>query len=206
MYAYSPPATPVSLEPKPTSAARTALASIMGVNDTNLHGNVHGGTIMKMCDGVAGAVAARHCGGRAVTVAMDEMVLLVPVRIGDLVRAEAQVNWAGRTSMEIGVRVTAERWDDTSAPPSHTASAYLVFVALDEDGSPREVPPVVPETASDERRFAEAVIRRDARLARRAAIEASRQDDGMRDDGTRADGGLQEDDGREDREPRETSP
>jgi acyl-CoA hydrolase len=174
MYVYRPPASPPSLEPRPTAAARTTLSRIMTTLDTNLHGNVHGGVIMKLVDDVGGAVAARHSGGRAVTASMDEMVFLVPVHVGDLVHAMAQVNWAGRTSMEIGERVVAERWDECGSPARHVASAYLVYVALDEDGAPRPVAPVVPETPEDQRRFREAEIRRQARLARREAILRSR--------------------------------
>jgi acyl-CoA hydrolase len=142
--------------------------------DTNLLGTVHGGVIMKLVDDVAGAVAQRHSGGLAVTVSMDEMTFLEPVHVGDLVHAHGRVNWTGRTSMEVGVRVVAEPWNEVR-PATPVATAYLVFVALDENGSPRITPPVVPETDDDRRRFAEAEIRRTNRLARREAILRSRQ-------------------------------
>jgi acyl-CoA hydrolase len=157
-----------------TSASRITLSRIMTVLDTNLHGNVHGGVIMKMCDDAAGAVAARHTGGRAVTAAMDEMVFLTPVHVADLVIASAQVNWTGTTSLEIGVRVTAEPWDEAGAERRHVATAYVVLVAIDEEEHPRPCPPVLPETPTDQRRFAEAEIRRGHRLARRQAILSSR--------------------------------
>ena len=160
---------------RPVSATRTSLTRIMTDLDTNLHGNVHGGVIMKLADDVAGVVAARHSGGRAVTASIDEMVFLVAVHVGDLVRASAQVNWAGRTSMEVGVRITAERWD-TLEPATHVASAYVVYVGVDEHERPRPVPPVTPETDEDRRRFREAGIRRESRLARREAIRRSRED------------------------------
>jgi uncharacterized protein (TIGR00369 family) len=179
-YVYRPPATPASTGPKPSSASRTSLSRIMTLHDTNLHGNVHGGVILHLVDELGGAVAARHSGGRAVTASMDEFQFLVPVHVGDLVLAEAQVNWAGRTSMEVGVRVVAERWDEAGQEPRHVASAYLVYVALDEQGAPRSVPPLLPETASDRRRQREAEIRRAARLARREQIlrlRATRDDD-----------------------------
>lgn len=144
------------------------------VVDTNLIGGVHGGVIMKLVDDVAGAVSSRHSGGPAVTASMDEMVFLQPVRVGDLVHAHGQVNWTGRSSMEIGVRVLAEPWDQGGVPQTRVATAYLVFVAVDSDGRPRPVPPLTPETDEDRRRFAEAKIRREHRLARRAAILASR--------------------------------
>jgi len=169
-YVYRPPTTPVSLDPKPTSAARTSLSRIMTLHDTNLHGNVHGGVILHLVDELGGAVAARHTGGRAVTASMDEFQFLVPVHVGDLVRADAQVNWAGRTSVEVGVRVVAERWDEAGTDPRHVASAYLVYVGLDEHGQPRQVPPVVPETVEERLRMKEAEIRRTARLRRREEI------------------------------------
>ena len=146
----------------------------MTVLDTNLLGSVHGGVVMKLVDDVAGVVAQRHSGGAAVTASMDEMDFLEPVRVGDLVHASAQVNWAGRTSMEVGVRVLAEPWNEAGVQPVRVATAYLVCVAVDETGRPRGVPPVEPETAEDRRRFGEAEIRREHRLARREAIRRSR--------------------------------
>jgi acyl-CoA hydrolase len=159
---------------RPTSAARGRLSRIMTVLDTNLLGTVHGGVVMKLVDDVAGVVAQRHSGGAAVTASMDEMAFLEPVRVGDLVHAEGQVNWTGTTSMEVGVRVLAEPWDRAGVEPVRVATAYLVFVAVDDQGRPRGVPPVLPETDEDRRRVGEAEIRRTHRLARRAAILASR--------------------------------
>ncbi|MEU5837479.1 acyl-CoA thioesterase [Streptomyces diacarni] len=155
---------------KPTAASRTTLSHIMTGSETNLYGTVHGGVIMKLADDAAGAVAGRHSEGPAVTASMDEMVFLEPVRVGDLVHVKAQVNWTGRTSMEVGVRVLAERWNE-STPATQVGSAYLVFTAIDEGGKPRSVPPVVPETDQDRRRYQEAQIRRTHRLARRRAIK-----------------------------------
>jgi acyl-CoA hydrolase len=142
--------------------------------DANLHGNIHGGSIMKLVDDAAGIVAARHSNGRAVTVSMDEMLFHVPVHIGDLVHVKARINWAGRTSMEIGVRVEAERWDHVG-PPLHTSTAYLVYVAIDDQGKPRAVRPVDTGSETDLRRYNEAEIRRRHRLARREEIELSRK-------------------------------
>ncbi|MFG2461159.1 acyl-CoA thioesterase [Streptomyces sp. NPDC048523] len=167
------PETP-EIPGKPTSASRTTLSHIMTQADTNLLGTVHGGVIMKLVDDAAGAVAGRHSGGPAVTASMDEMAFLEPVRVGDLVHVKAQVNWTGRTSMEVGVRVLAERWNE-STPATQVGSAYLVFAAVDADGRPRRVPPVLPETERDERRYQEAQIRRTHRLARRRAIMELRE-------------------------------
>ena len=151
------------------------LSHIMGPTEVNLLGTVHGGVVMKFVDDVAGAVAGRHSGGPAVTAAMDEMQFLHPVRVGDLVHAYAQVNWAGKSSMEVGVRVIAEPWNEAGTAPRHVASAYLVFVAVDDKGQPREIPGLIPETELDKRRNEEAVIRRNHRLARRQAILANRK-------------------------------
>jgi acyl-CoA hydrolase len=159
---------------KPVSATRISLSRVMTQLDVNLLGNVHGGVIMKLVDDAAGLVASRHSGGPAVTAFLDEMAFLEPVHVGDLVLAHAQVNWTGNTSMEIGVRVEAERWDETGVQAIHVASAYLVFVAIDTDGKPRRTHPLVLETLEDERRNHEAGIRRSHRLARRAAILDSR--------------------------------
>ncbi len=154
--------------------ARTSLAVLMDSSHVNLLGNVHGGAIMKIVDSTAGAVAQRHSGGPAVTAAMDEMAFLQSVHVGDILRTYAQVNWAGRSSMEIGVRVETERWNEAGSDPVHVASAYLVFVAIDEDGRPRDIPALEPTSAAEVRRVREAEIRRDHRLARRREIEAGR--------------------------------
>lgn len=169
------PAVPPGGAPpgKPVAASRTTLSHIMSHNDANLLGTVHGGVVMKLVDDAAGAVAGRHSGGPAVTASMDEMVFLEPVRIGDLLHVHAQCNWTGRSSMEIGVKVLAERWNE-STPATHVSSAYLVFAAVDAGGRPRGVPPVLPETEQDRRRWQEAQIRRAHRLARRRAIRESR--------------------------------
>jgi acyl-CoA hydrolase len=161
-------------QPLATAATRTTLSRIMTAVDTNLLGTVHGGVIMKLVDDVAGVAAARHSGGNVVTASMDEMAFLVPVRVGDLVQAKAQVNWTGHTSLEVGVKVLAERWDRAGVTPTRVAAAYLVFVAVDAQGRPRRVPQVLPESEQDRRRWREAEIRRDHRLARRAAILDSR--------------------------------
>ncbi|AGL14652.1 acyl-CoA thioesterase [Actinoplanes sp. N902-109] len=159
---------------RPTAHSRVTLSRIMTATDVNLYGTVHGGVLMKFVDDVAGAAAARHSGGTAVTAAIDEIIFVEPVRVGDLVHAYAQVNWAGHTSMEVGVRVTAERWDTAGGEPLTVATAYLVFVGVDVSGQPRTVPPVLPEAPEDQRRFREALIRREHRLARRKAIQDAR--------------------------------
>jgi acyl-CoA hydrolase len=145
----------------------------METPDANVAGNVHGGSVMKMVDTAAGLAAVKHCGGLAVTAAMDEMTFLEPVYLGDVVTVKAQVNEAFTTSMEVGVRVEAE--DVTTGRRVHTSSAYLVFVALDRDGKPRAVPPVLAENEEERQRQREAKLRREARLSRKTAIEEARR-------------------------------
>jgi acyl-CoA hydrolase len=159
---------------RPPSYGRVSLGVVMGSQEANLLGNIHGGEIVKLADSTAGAVAQRHSGGAAVTAVVDEMAFLEPVQVGDIVRTYAQVNWAGRSSMEVGVRVETQPWNDPSTVTLHVASAYFVFVAVDPDGRPRAVPPLRPETPDEERRYHEAEIRRANRLARKRDIDAAR--------------------------------
>jgi acyl-CoA hydrolase len=144
----------------------------MRLADANNGGNVHGGVIMYLCDEVAGIAAVRHSGSRVVTVAMDRMTFLDPVYVGHLVTVKATVNAAWHTSMEVGVRVEAE--DVRTGEVTHTSTAYLTMVALDEEGRPATVPGVAPETPDEQRRAREAQLRRDNRLAERRSIEAER--------------------------------
>ena len=122
----------------------------MGIADANNAGNVHGGLIMHMCDEVAGIAAVRHSGARVVTAAMDRMTFRHPVFVGGLVTVRATVNAAWRSSMEVGVRVESE--DVRTGEITHTSTAYLTMVALDDEGRPTEVVPVAPETPDEQRR------------------------------------------------------
>ena len=169
-------AGPVVSRPEPLIPAfgRVSLTLLAGQQHVNLLGNVHGGEVMRLVDSTAGAVAQRHSGGPAVTAAMDEMAFLAPVHVGDILHARAQVNWAGRTSMEVGVRVETEPWNQAGTTPVHVASAYLVFVAIDVEGRPRQIPALVPQTPDEVRRLREAEIRRAHRLARKTEIRRGR--------------------------------
>ncbi|HET7870675.1 MAG TPA: acyl-CoA thioesterase [Actinomycetota bacterium] len=160
------------LEPKLVSGSQVTLVQLMEIGDANIAGIVHGGTIMKLVDTAAGLAAMKHCGGPAVTVSMDTMSFLAPVRIGDMVTVRASVNDVGRTSLEVGVRVESE--NVLSGERTHTGSAYLVFVALDEEGKPRPVPSVVAQGQTQQRRQKEAKIRRQTRLAHKQAIQEHR--------------------------------
>jgi len=160
------------VEPRPPSASHSVLTRWLGIADSNTAGYVHGGVIMRFCDEVAGIAAVRHSGLRVVTAAMDRMTFLQPVHVGQLLTVHASVNAAWRTSMEVGVRVTAE--DIRNGAAWHVSTAYLTMVALDEDGRPTPIPPLAPEGPDEVRRAREAQLRRDNRLAERARIEAER--------------------------------
>ena len=162
------------MDPLAPSFGRVSLSLLAGPLHVNLLGNVHGGEVMRLVDSTAGAVAQRHSGGPAVTAAMDEMAFLAPVHVGDILRATAQVNWAGHTSMEVGVRVETEPWNQAGTEPVHVASAYLVFVAIDMDGRPRAIPGLDPQHVDEIRRMREAEIRRAHRLARKIEIDEGR--------------------------------
>lgn len=133
--------------------------------DANLYGNVHGGTIMKLVDNTAGIVGARHSGRQMVTASIDRLDFHSPVFVADLLRITASANYVGKTSMEIGVRIEAE--DYKTGKVRHTASAYMTFVALDENGKPVEIPQLIIETDDEKRRNQEALQRRKNRLEER---------------------------------------
>jgi uncharacterized protein (TIGR00369 family) len=148
------------------------LTQMMEVTDANIAGNVHGGVIMRLVDTAAALAAIKHSGGVALTVGIDEMTFLEPVQIGEVVVLRACVNDVGRTSMECGVRVEAE--DPLTGIVRHVNSAYLVFVAVDAEGRPRPVSPIVAESGDERRRQREAKLRRERRIEHKEAIDRAR--------------------------------
>jgi acyl-CoA hydrolase len=155
----------MALTPKRIRESQTVISQLMQLTDANPIGNVHGGVIMRLVDEAGGIAAARHAGRPVVTVAMDSMAFYSPINVGNLVTLKASLNYVGRTSMEVGVRVEAE--DVLSGEVTHTNSAYLVYVALGSDGQPVPVPPLLAETPDEERRATEGRERQDVRLQRR---------------------------------------
>ncbi len=141
------------------------LSSLMMPADANFMGNIHGGVIMKLIDEAAGTCAFRFCRTRVVTAAIDRIDFHYPVQVGNLVTLKANMNYAGTSSMEVGVRVEAE--DLATGVITHCASAYLVFVALGDSGRPITVPKLAPRTAQRKRWFDQAQRRRQKRLAER---------------------------------------
>lgn len=147
------------------SETSLVLTHLMQPADANFLGNIHGGIMMKLIDEAAGACAFRFCRTRVVTAAIDRIDFHHPVQVGNLVRLLANVNYAGTTSVEVGVRAEAE--DLTTGIVVHTNSAYLVFVALSDSGRPIPVPALEPRDERERRWHAEAVARRRRRLAER---------------------------------------
>ena len=138
------------------------LAQVMNPEDANPAGNVHGGVIMKLIDTAGGVAALRHARSNVVTASVDRLDFFHPVFIGDLVTLRASVNFVGRASMEVGVRVESE--DLRNGRRRHTSTAYLTYVALDSSSRPLPLPPGVPETEEEQRRYREAKARRETRL------------------------------------------
>ena len=150
---------------KSVQESKAMIIQQMTQADANLAGNVHGGSIVKLVDSAAGMVAARHSSSNVVTVSIDRLDFYHPVYIGELLKINASINYAGKTSMEIGVRVEAE--NVMTGEIRHTASAYLTFVALDQHGKPRPIPQLFLNTEEEKRRNSEAYERRKIRLAER---------------------------------------
>ncbi|MEZ4221609.1 MAG: acyl-CoA thioesterase [Polyangiaceae bacterium] len=151
---------------KTPSQSRVELHQLMLPEHANAYGNIHGGEIMKMVDEAGGIAAMRHAQRPCVTVAMDSMTFMSKVRIGDVLGCVASVNLVGRSSLEVGVKVTAE--NPISGEVTHTNSAYLVYVAIDDDGNPTSIPPLILQTDEEHRRHREALARQQHRLAQRS--------------------------------------
>lgn len=138
------------------------MTRFMMPTDANISGNVFGGSILELVDEIASVVAVRHAGSNVVTASIDRMDFIAPAYIGDILRMKASINYVGKTSMEIGVRIEAE--NPFTAHVRHTGTCFLTYVALDEKGRPRSVPRLRLESEDDKRRWTEAAERRKLRL------------------------------------------
>ncbi len=150
------------MKDKKVSGSKVELAQVMMPEHSNVAGNVHGGYILKLVDQASAIVAARHTHLNCVTASLDRMDFISPVYIGNLVFAKASINYTGKTSMEIGVRIEAECL--RTGTHTHVGSAYLTFVALDENDKPTEIPQIIPETEEEKRRYEDAKGKREIRL------------------------------------------
>jgi uncharacterized protein (TIGR00369 family) len=156
-------ATP--LKPKTPGASHISIAQLMQPEHANHFGNVHGGWIMKLVDEAGALACMRHAQRRVVTVAVDSLVFREPIKIGDLVILNAEVTYTGRTSLEAEVQVIAE--NPVTGERTHTNTAYLVYVALDDEGKPTTVPALIVETDKEKQRMEEAKKRQAHRVSKK---------------------------------------
>lgn len=153
------------LAPKTPHASRVTLSQLMHPEHANLLGNVHGGWIMKLVDEAGALACMRHAQKKVVTVAIDSMTFRQPIRIGDLIVLNAEVTYTGKTSMEVEVQVVAE--NPVTGEQTHTNTAYLVYVALDDEGRPTNVPALVTETEEEKARMVQAQRRQAYRISQK---------------------------------------
>ena len=145
--------------------SEAVMTELMMPHHANVLGNVFGGVVLSLVDRAAAVAAIRHAGRHCVTVSVDKVDFKEPIRIGELITAYARVNYTGRTSMEVGVKIVAENM--LTGNKRHTNSCYVTFVALDEMGRPTEIPALVPQTADEKRRWQRASMRRVERVSER---------------------------------------
>ncbi|HXZ27542.1 MAG TPA: acyl-CoA thioesterase [Terriglobales bacterium] len=163
-----------NLEARPVRASQSEMAEVIMPNDANPLGNLMGGRLMQWID-IAGALAAhRHSRRYVVTASMDHLDFLAPVHVGDLLILRSSVNHAFHTSMEIGVKCWVENY--IAGSKRHVSSAYLTFVAIDASGHPVAVPPVVPETVEEKRRYQDATRRREIRQAEQQRRQGAKKE------------------------------
>lgn len=158
------------------AATRTEMTWIVMPSQANALGTVFGGQVMAWVDVCAAVAAQRFCRHNVVTAEMDSLTFRGPIQQGEIAVIQAQVNWAGRTSMEVGVRVEAE--DPKTGTRRHTSTCYLTFVALSDSREKVQVPTLVVETEDERRRWNEACERREARLTRRTLLQQRRAERG----------------------------
>jgi uncharacterized protein (TIGR00369 family) len=151
--------------PKTPHASRISISQLMHPEHANILGHVHGGWIMKLVDEAGALACMRHAQKRVVTVAVDSMVFREPIKIGDLVILNAEVTYTGRTSMEAEVQVMAE--NPITGERTYTNTAYLVYVALDDEGYPTPVPALITETEDEQQRMEQAKKRQAHRIAQK---------------------------------------
>lgn len=168
------------LKGKPPGASRTEMVEVVLPNDANLLGNILGGRVMHLID-ITGAIAAhRHAQSHVVTASVDYIDFRNPIKVGDLILLRSEVTRAFHTSIEVAVEVFSE--SVLTAKRTHTSSAYVTYVAIDQNNKPHPAPPVLPRTPAEKRRYREAGLRRRIRLAHRygrgLAAEAARLEKG----------------------------
>lgn len=155
--------------PKTVAATHVEMIEIVLPNDANTLGNILGGKVMHMIDIACAIAAHRHCRKPVVTASMDSLDFNHPIKVGELIIVKASVNRAFGTSMECGAKVFSENLN--TGERRHTSTAYLTFVALDENRRPTRVPAITPETEEEKRRYADAGLRREFRMQQKAYLK-----------------------------------
>lgn len=150
---------------KPVRESRVIMTELVLPNHTNPHGHLLGGQLMLWIDICAALAAGRHAQSVCVTASVDKIDFHHPIKLGEVVTLEASVNRVFSSSLEVGVKIFSQHF--TSSEQKHTNSAYLTFVNINKDGKPVPAPKVVPETEEEKRRFVDAGLRREQRLANR---------------------------------------
>ena len=155
------------LEGKPARCSRTVMTEIVFPTDTNYHGTIFGGKVMQYIDKIATIASMRHSRKPVVTASSDSLDFLAPVKVGEAIVLEAYVSWTHRSSMEVYVKVQSENL--FTGEKKTTATSYLTFVAVDENGRPTPVPPVIPETEEEKQQYESARERYELRKRRKEA-------------------------------------
>ena len=161
------------LKGKAPSESKVTMTELVLPSHTNALGTIFGGTVLAWIDIAAATAAMRHARQTVVTASIDALHFIAPIRLGQIVHIQANVNYASRTSLEVGVRVDSE--DPKTGERTHNVSAYTTFVALNEQYKPTPVPPVIPTTPIEKRRFKEAEQRRKARIELAEEIRIQRE-------------------------------
>lgn len=158
------------MKDKKVSDSQIHMMELVQPNDANNLGNMLGGKVMHLIDIAAAMSGLRHCRKPVVTASVDSLDFRYPIKLGNMIILRASVNYTHNTSMEIGVRVESE--NPLTGERFHTSSAYLTFVALDENGKPTEIPKVIPESETEKRRYEAAVKRRELRMKARSELNS----------------------------------
>lgn len=164
----------MNLKHKTPTESRVIMTEIVLPQHTNAIGSIFGGVVMSWID-IAGAISAgKFARSQVVTASIDALHFIAPIKLGHFVELKACVNFTGRTSMEVGVKVVSE--DPLSGEKFHNVSAYLTFVAVDQNGVPCEVPPLTPETEVEKRRHKAAIKRRASRVQLAESLKSEDKD------------------------------
>ena len=170
IYLHGTPPDPAT--PRPVRISQVTFADLAEPQSQNVAGTLFGGVLLGFIDRAAAFCAMKHAGRPVVTKSFDEVEFNQPIFIGELVVAHASVNFTGTTSMEVGVKVLAQ--NPITGEERHTNTCYATFVALDTNGRPAPVPPILPETEEETRRWEAGKLRREDRLARRKRLRAAK--------------------------------